>query len=274
MLACRAMSPVQAMVLGAVQGVTEFLPISSSAHLYIIPTLLGWPYAGLAFDVALHWGTLLALIAAFWKEWVALARSPFSPDPTTRRAGQLMIGKLTLATVPAAAIGLGLESVAETWLRSLPLQATMLVVFGFLLWWVDRVRPSRAADTSNVLRLPPWTTCLWVGCAQALALVPGVSRSGVTLTAGRALGVARVEAARLAFLLATPITLGAGLLELRKLSSDVPAATLAIGVATAAVTGFLAIRGLLRWLGRAGFGVFFAYRVAVALAIVVFMMRR
>lgn len=268
------MSPVQAIVLGAIQGFTEFLPISSSAHLYVVPTLLGWPYAGLAFDVALHWGTLLALIAAFWREWVALARSPFSPDPDTRRAGRTMMGKLAVATVPAAAIGLALESVAETWLRSLPLQATMLVVFGFLLWWVDRVRPGDTGMTADPLRLPGWATCFWVGCAQSLALVPGVSRSGVTLTAGRALGVGRVEAARLAFLLATPITFGAGLLELRKLSPDMPAATLAFGVVTAAVTGFLAIRGLLRWLGRAGFGVFFAYRVALALAIVMFMMRR
>ena len=268
------MSPVQAMVLGAIQGFTEFLPISSSAHLYVVPTLLRWPYAGLAFDVALHWGTLLALIAAFWSEWMALARSPFSSDPAIRNAGRLMLGKLVVATVPAAAIGLALESAAETWLRSLPLQATMLVVFGFLLWWVDRIRPSSAAVAGDPLRLPGWTTCFWVGCAQALALVPGVSRSGVTLTAGRALGVGRVEAARLAFLLATPITFGAGLLELRKLSSDVPVMALALGVTTAAVTGFLAIRGLLRWLGRAGFAVFFAYRVALALAIVVFMWRR
>ena len=268
------MSLWQAAVLGAIQGVTEFLPISSSAHLYVVPTLLGWPYAGLAFDVALHWGTLLALVAAFWQEWVSLLRSPFSPDPETRRAGRLMMGKLALATIPAAVAGLLLEDAAESWLRSLPLQATMLAVFGFLLWWVDRVRPAGAAAGADPLRLPGWLTCLAVGCAQALALVPGVSRSGITLTAGRALAVPRVEAARLAFLLATPITFGAGLLELRKLSTDLSAATLAIGVATSAVTGFLAIRGLLRWLGRAGFAAFFVYRVVLALAIVVFMLRR
>jgi len=268
------MSPFQAAVLGAIQGFTEFLPISSSAHLYVVPTLLGWPYAGVAFDVALHWGTLLALVAAFWSDWLTLARSPFARDPAVRSAGRSTLLKLVVATIPAAALGLLLEPVAEGWLRSLPLQATMLVVFGFLLWWVDRVCPAGDTAGTDALRLPPWTTCMWVGCAQALALVPGVSRSGITLTAGRALGVGRVEAARLAFLLATPITFGAGMLELRKLSPDLSAGVLAVGVAAAAITGFLAIRGLLRWLGRAGLGAFFAYRVAFALVIVLFMIRR
>jgi undecaprenyl-diphosphatase len=267
------MSLWQAAVLGAIQGLTEFLPISSSAHLYVVPTLLGWPYAGVAFDVALHWGTLLALVAAFWKEWVSLLRSPLSADPEVRVAGRLMLGKLVIATIPAAVAGLLLEGPAENLLRSLPLQATMLAVFGFLLWWVDRVRPAGITTGADPLRLPGWFTCILVGCAQALALVPGVSRSGITLTAGRAMAVPRVEAARLAFLLATPITFGAGLLELRKLPPDLPFAALGVGVATAALTGFIAIRGLLRWLGRAGFEVFFVYRVAFALAIVVFMIR-
>jgi undecaprenyl-diphosphatase len=118
------------------------------------------------------------------------------------------------------------------------------------------------------LELPGLGTCQLVGSAQALALVPGVSRSGVTITAARSLGIGRVEAARLSFLLATPITFGAGLIELRHLSADLPLATLAIGVGAATLTGLLAIRGLLRWLSRAGFGVFFAYRLALALFIV------
>ena len=215
------MSPIQAAVLGAVQGLTEFLPVSSSAHLYVIPTLLGWPYAGVAFDVALHWGTLLALLAAFWRDWLTLARDAVggaAPERATARATWL---KLAVASVPAALAGLLLEDLADSTLRALPIQAATLAVFGFLLWWVDRSRP-----VGRELRDPGWGTCLVMGSAQALALVPGVSRSGVTITAGRASGLAKVSAARFSFLLATPITFGAGLLKTRDLSPDVPAAPL------------------------------------------------
>lgn len=266
MLASAAMSPFQAAVLGAIQGLTEFLPISSSAHLYVVPTLLRWPYAGVAFDVALHWGTLLALVAAFWGDWWRLGRAALggnAPERATARATWL---KLAAASVPAAAVGLLLEPHAESMLRSLPLQAVMLAIFGFLLWWVDRVRPAAEATVSG-LALPSWGACLLVGAAQALALVPGVSRSGVTITAGRAVGLHRIDAARLSFLLATPITLGAGLLELRHLTTDVRPATLLLAVGVSALTGFLAIRGLLRWLARGGFFAFFAYRAALAVVI-------
>lgn len=253
------MSPLQAAVLGAVQGVTEFLPVSSSAHLYLVPTLLGWRYEGVAFDVALHWGTLLALFAAFWGDWVALARAALAGERPERDAARVTWLKLAVASVPAAVAGLLLQDLAGTRLRSLPLQAATLAGFGFLLWWVDRSRPA-----GRELRDPGWGTCLIMGAAQSLALVPGVSRSGITITAGRAAGLARVSAARFSFLLATPITFGAGLIELRKVSHDLSLATLLVGVVSAAVTGFLAIRGLIRWLGHAGFGVFFAYRLALA----------
>jgi undecaprenyl-diphosphatase len=253
------MSPLQAAVLGAVQGVTEFLPVSSSAHLYLVPTLLGWRYQGVAFDVALHWGTLLALLAAFWGDWLALARATLAGERPARDAARVTWLKLAVASVPAAVAGLLLQDLAETRLRSLPLQAATLAGFGFLLWWVDRSRPA-----GRELRDPGWGTCLIMGAAQSLALVPGVSRSGITITAGRAAGLARVSAARFSFLLATPITFGAGLVELRHVSQDLPLATLLVGVVSAAVTGFLAIRGLIRWLGRAGFGVFFVYRLALA----------
>jgi undecaprenyl-diphosphatase len=262
------MSPFQAVALGAIQGLTEFLPVSSSAHLYLVPTLLGWRYAGVAFDVALHWGTLLALVLAFWRDWWNLARSVFIGTPQERLDARTTWLKLAVASVPAAVAGVLIEPYSEHWLRSLPLQAATLAIFGFLLWWVDRSRPAGEAPRSR-LALPSWSTCLWVGAAQALALVPGVSRSGVTITVGRAAGVSRVEAARLSFLLATPITFGAGLLEARHLSPDLPASTLGIGVAVSAITGLLAIRGLLRWLSRAGFGAFFAYRATLALILLI-----
>ena len=253
------MNPFQAAVLGAVQGLTEFLPISSSAHLYVIPTMLGWPYAGLAFDVALHWGTLIALLLAYGNVWIALVRDAFSPDQTVRSAAWTTWFKLAAASVPGAVAGLLLEDLASSLLRSLPIQAMMLVIFGFLLWAVDRLRPPGRDED-----VPGWGTCMAMGLAQAVALVPGVSRSGITITAGRAAGLSRVSAARFSFLLATPITFGAGLLELRHLGSDTPAAALVIGVVTSAIVGLLAIRLLIRYLGRQGFAVFFAYRTAFA----------
>jgi undecaprenyl-diphosphatase len=260
-----SLTPLRAAVLGAIQGATEFLPVSSSAHLYAVPEMLGWKYEGVAFDVALHWGTLLALLVAFWRDWLGLAQGALKVGPEGGAARSTLL-RLAVASVPAAIAGLLLQKEAETHLRALPLQAVMLVVFGVLLWWVDRRRPGgRHAD------VPGWGTSLLVGTAQAVALVPGVSRSGITMTAGRASGLDRVSAARFSFLLATPITFGAGLLELRHLSSDLPLATLAAGVTTSTLVGLLAIRGLLRWLGRAGFGVFCAYRVAFAGAIVVWL---
>jgi undecaprenyl-diphosphatase len=135
----------------------------------------------------------------------------------------------------------------------------MLVIFGFLLWAVDRLRPPGRDED-----VPGWGTCMMMGLAQALALVPGVSRSGITITAGRAAGLSRVSAARFSFLLATPITFGAGLLELHHLGHDTPASALVMGVVTSAIVGLLAIRLLIRYLGRSGFGVFFAYRTAFA----------
>lgn len=253
-----ALSPLQAVVLGALQGLTEPLPISSSAHLYAVPRLLGWEYAGLSFDVALHWGTLLALVAAFWRDWWDLAAGTVTGPPAGRAAARGAWLRLIVASIPAALAGVLLEDL-ESRLRSLPLLAALLAVFGLLLWGADRLRPAGREE-----RLPGWGPCLAMGLAQAIALVPGVSRSGVTMTAGRLSGLARVSAARFSFLLATPITFGAGLLELRHLGPGVPLGTLAVGMVSAAVVGLLAIRGLIRWLGRAGFGVFFAYRVLFA----------
>jgi undecaprenyl-diphosphatase len=256
------LDPLQAAVLGAVQGLTEFLPISSSAHLYVIPTLLGWPYAGVAFDVALHWGTLFALLVAFGDVWWNLARDLVAGTADRRRDAIALASRLVVGSIPAAIVGVLLQDIVETRMRSLPLQAVMLLVFGALLWAVDRFRPAGRPQT-----LPGWGATLGVGVAQAFALVPGVSRSGITMTAGRAAGLDRVSAARFSFLLATPITFGAGLLELRHLPQDLPVATLLIGVVSAALVGLLAIRGLLRWLAWTGFGAFFLYRAALALLI-------
>jgi len=261
------LTPGRAAVLGAVQGLTEFLPVSSSAHLYIVPTLLGWKYSGVAFDVALHGGTLLALLLAFWGDWWSLARNALGgPEAATARRMWLW---LVIATIPGAIAGKLLEEAADTKLRALPLQAAMLFVFGALLWAVDRF----AAPGRDEGDRPGWGLGVLMGCAQVLALVPGVSRSGITITAGRAGGANRVSAARLSFLLATPITLGAVALKARHLPHDVSDSTLLVGVAVSAIVGTIAIRGLLRFLQHAGFGVFFAYRALLAIGLVVFALR-
>ncbi len=260
------LTPFQAFVLGAIQGLTELLPVSSSAHLYVVPHLLGWPYAGLAFDVALHGGTLVALVVAFRKDWLELFRNLFSRDLTVRGDTRSVWLQLVLASIPAAIVGKLLGDVAENQLRSMPLQALMLFVFGAVLWATDRFLP-KGRDAAN----PGWMAALAMGFAQCLALVPGVSRSGITMTAGRASGLSRLSAARFSFLLATPITFGALLLKAKDLPADLDLKVLAIGVVSAAVFGILAIRVLMTMLKRVGFGAFFAYRAGLALVILVWL---
>jgi undecaprenyl-diphosphatase len=252
-----------------VQGITELLPISSSAHLYLFPTLLGWPYAGVTFDVALHAGTLLALVVAYLEDWRRMALEFFSPDAAKRRDARQLFSMIAVATVPALMAGWKLGDLEDR-LRSLPyavpLMAALLLGFGLLLWAADRFsRPGRDE------RVPGWGPALAVGFAQALALVPGVSRSGITMTAGRASGLTRLASARFSFLLSMPVTLAAVmytlLLKSDELSNTVPVSTLLVGVASSAVFGFLAIRFLLGMLRRTGFGVFAVYRVALALGL-------
>jgi undecaprenyl-diphosphatase len=265
------LTPVQALVLGAVQGLTELLPISSSAHLYLVPTVLGWPYAGVAFDVAMHAGTLLALVVAFLDDWLRMARDAFSRDHARRSESLALFGMIVLATIPGVIAGKLLDEAADG-LRSVPLQAAMLLVFGIVLWVADRFTARARED-----RLPGWGTALAVGLAQCLALVPGVSRSGITMTAGRLAGLSRFASARFSFLLSTPITLAAvvyaGLFKARDLLGHVPMNTLLLGMVSSAIFSFLAIRLMLAMVRRIGFGVFAAYRVLLALALFVWAAR-
>lgn len=266
-----ALTPLQAFVLGAVQGITELLPISSSAHLYLVPTLLGWTYEGVAFDVALHAGTLAALVAAFWPDWRGMVLDVAHADPVRRGEARRLFGVLVLGTIPALVAGFLLNDVADQ-LRSVPLQAATLAVFGVLLWAADRF--ARRADE---VRVPSWQVALGVGLAQCLALVPGVSRSGSTMTAGRLAGLSRVSAARFSFLLSTPITLAAVAYKMLKdgdqLLGHLPLATLLVGMASSALFSFLAIRFMLRMLRHVGFGVFAVYRVALAAGLLVWAAR-
>jgi undecaprenyl-diphosphatase len=260
------LTPLQAFVLGAVQGLTELLPVSSSAHLFLVPTLLGWPYAGVAFDVAMHAGTLLALVVAFWSDWVKLLGDAVSPDPGLRTDARATLGMILIATVPALIAGKVLYGIEDR-LRIVPLQATMLLVFGIVLWLADKY-----SGPGKDERAPGWGPSLGMGLAQGIALMPGVSRSGITMTIGRMGGLSRIAAARFSFLMSLPITLAAVSYTMLKdgrtlVSTGLPLGTLLIGVASSALFGFIAIRFMLSLLRSRGYGGFAAYRVVFALAL-------
>ncbi|RMF96918.1 MAG: undecaprenyl-diphosphate phosphatase [Gammaproteobacteria bacterium] len=261
------MDYLHAIVLALVQGLTEFLPISSSAHLILVPRLFGWPDQGLAFDVAVHLGTLLAVLAYFRRDvadiagaWLAsLGRRAF--DRQAARMGWAVI----VATLPVVLAGPLLADLVETRLRSPLVIATTTALFGLLLWLADR-RPDRV----HGLRAVGLTAAFAVGLAQVLALVPGTSRSGITMTAGLALGLDRETAARFSFLIAIPAIAGAALLELIKLleqNGPVAWGALGLGLAVAAVSAWLCIRLFLAAIQRIGMLPFVIYRLLLAAVI-------
>lgn len=261
------MSLFQAAVLGIVQGLTEFLPVSSSAHLALFPWFLGWRDPGLAFDVALHLGTLAAVLWFFRNEWVTLLRSAWSIVSTRRleTPEKRRVIHLIIATIPGGIAGLLLSRYAETYFRSPTLIATTLIVMGVLLWLADRVAPQR-----RTLDEMTWGQALALGVAQCFALVPGVSRSGSTITAGRALGFHRESAAVFSFLMSMPITAAAALKEVpQALREQGLSAALIVGILASAVSGWLAISVLLRYVARHSYGAFAVYRVVLGVAVLV-----
>ena len=270
------MEIIAALVLGIIQGLTEFLPISSSAHLILVPWLFGWDSEGLIFDVALHIGTALAVIAFFWKEWVLLAREAVTGlikrDPFGN-AHRKMAWFLVVGTIPAGVLGILFEDVVENKLRSPLTPVFTLVVFGILLYYAEKKSRQNRDLKSYTL-----ADAIWIGCAQALALIPGVSRSGITMTTAMLRNSDRNSAARFSFLLSTPVIVGAGLvsvLHLFKSANDpstevVSFAVLGTGVAAAAVTGVLCIKFFLRYLARGSFLPFTIYRILLAAVILVF----
>ena len=264
------MNPLQAAVLGFVQGLTEFLPISSSGHLILVPWLLGWPPHSKAFDAALHLGTVAALLIYFWRDWVELVRAVLAglgnadarKDPRWRLAWLLVIG-----SIPAGLVGVVLESQIEQRLGQPWMVAVLLIVFGLVLLLADRVaNQQRSIDDVRL------QDALAVGLAQILALAPGVSRSGITMTAGLFVGLDRPSAARFSFLLSTPITLAAALYSLRHLVG--PGAgggegglSLLVGILFSAVFGILAIGFLLRYLQRNSLVTFVWYRLVAGMLV-------
>lgn len=254
------MSPLQAIILGIVQGATELLPISSSAHLFILPWLLGWNYQGLAFDVTLHLGTLVGLVAFLWSDWATLFKDIIARD-NKRRSLFLMI---VVACLPGALFGALLEKQAEETFRAPLIIAITLASFAILLWLADTFG-KRKKDVEEV----SWKDALLIGLSQALAIIPGVSRSGATMTAGLALGLKREESARFSFLLATPIIAGAALWEGRKIVSLAAGGLFPLleGFFAAAISSYLAAWFLLRFLRKGSFLPFVIYRFLFAFLI-------
>lgn len=265
---------LHALVLGLVQGLAEFLPISSSGHLLLVPWLFGWddfdgdPGIKKAFDVALHIGTLVAVVAYFRRDLVVYVRrgvrlvvkreKPIDPE------GRLA-WLLVLSSVPAAAVGALFESFIDERLGTPAIIAVSLIVFGVLLAWADRRAGQRTLDAYGP------GDALKVGTAQVLALNPGTSRSGITMTAARLIGFSRDAAARISFLMAIPVTAGAVLFKMAKLASDgVPdgfVPPMLVGIAASAVSGWIAVWGTIRLVRTRTFTPFVVYRIALGVLV-------
>jgi undecaprenyl-diphosphatase len=271
---------VQALVMGIVQGLTEFLPVSSSGHLIVVPFLAGWDDAfirSLAFSVMLHMGTLLALLVYFRAEWIRLVPAALATirdrslqGDEDRRLAWLLIA----STIPAAIAGVVLNDLIETSFRQVELVALTLIVGGIILALADRF-----GAKSRTIEDVTFPIAIGIGVAQALALVPGISRSGISISAARMVGMDRGSAARFAFLMATPITAGAGLFEIRKLivgegGVDVSIAPLVVGFAAAAISGMAAIHFMLSFLRRQSLDVFVLYRFALAAVVLIIWLTR
>jgi undecaprenyl-diphosphatase len=274
------MDIIQAIILGIVQGATEFIPVSSSAHLVLVPWALGWPNPGLLFDTMLHWGTLAAVVTYFWREWIAVIRAFFRSlfmrgpwnsapggrlaDPDSRLAWGLILG-----TLPAVIVGFLFKDFIESLFGTPLAVGAFLLVTAALLAIAERIgKRERSLDQLN---LPD---SLVVGIGQAIAIAPGISRSGATMAAGMGRGLTREGAARFSFMLATPAILGAGVLQLYDVvrgTGTMTSSPLAVvaGTLTAAVVGYLVIRFLLNYLRRGTLYVFAAYCAVIGAIVVV-----
>lgn len=262
------MTLLQAVTLGLVQGLGEFLPISSSAHLVLVPWLFGWTDPGLTFDIALHIGTLMAVVIYFWRDWLKLILKGLTE---VRSIEGRLFWYLVAGSVPGAIGGFLLEKKAETIFRSPLLIAAMLIGMGILLYWADR-RSEKNVEINNI----PFGTSMLIGISQTLAIIPGVSRSGITMTTGLLMGINRVGAARFSFLLSTPIIFGAAMVKLPQVisNSSVITVNFMVGMLVSCITGVVSIGFLLRYVQAKDFLPFTWYRFMLgALVIAVTLVR-
>jgi undecaprenyl-diphosphatase len=271
---------VQALIMGVVQGLTEFLPVSSSGHLIVVPYLARWDDAfinSLAFSVMLHLGTLVALLLYFRSDWIRLVPAGFAAvrdrsfhGDEDRRLAWLLVA----STIPAALVGLVFSDVIEASFRHVGLVAVTLVLGGLILLIADRF----GANSRSVEDVT-FPIAIGIGAAQALALIPGISRSGISISAGRLVGMDRESAARFAFLMATPITAGAGLFEVRKLLTgeggvQVSTLPLVVGMVASLVAGLAAIHFMLSFLRRRSLDAFVWYRFGLAAIVLIVWLAR
>jgi undecaprenyl-diphosphatase len=261
----------QAIILAIVQGLTEFLPISSTAHLAIIPQLLHWRDPGLAFDIALHAGTLAAIVIFFFRDWVKIVLTgigiPFESGPKDENSGALL-WYLLVGTIPVGIAGLLFKKQAEGPWRNLLVMGTMLIVIGILMYFGDRFGKEKRG-----LNQITWVDAMWIGLSQALAVVPGTSRSGITITTGRFRSLSREAAARFSFLLSTPaIAAAAGkdFLDLRKEGGIPPGMGVpyATGVIVSAIVGIFVIAFFLKFLRQNTLALFVWYRIIFGIIVI------
>lgn len=273
------MNIIQAIILGIVQGATEFIPVSSSAHLVLVPWALGWPSPGLFFDTMLHWGTLAAVLTYFWREWIAVIggffrslgqAGPWSSAPGGRLAdaNSRLAWAIILGTIPAVILGFLFEDYIESLFSSPTAVGAFLIVTAAILAISERVgRRVRTLDRIAIV------DSLAIGLAQVAAMAPGISRSGTTIAAGLCRGLTRDTAAKFSFLLGTPAILGAGVLQLFNVLQGAEAMTTwpaaIAGTLVAAVVGYLCIKFLLAYLQRGRLYVFAVYCALAGLAVVI-----
>jgi undecaprenyl-diphosphatase len=252
----------QSIVMGLVQGLGEFLPISSSAHLVLVPWLFNWHDPGLTFDVALHLGTLFAVIIYFWKDWWRLITAGLTNIGSSD--GRLF-WYLVAASIPGGLIGFLLESQAATIFRTPMLIAVMLIIMGVILYWADQ-RSRKTTEIENI----SFANAMWIGLSQALAIIPGVSRSGITITTALMTGLTRESAARFSFLLSTPIILGAALVKMPDVVANPAMINLnfVVGMLVSAITGLASIYVLLRYVQSKSFLPFVWYRFALGAIVI------
>jgi undecaprenyl-diphosphatase len=267
----------QAIVLALVQAFTEFLPVSSTAHLTLFPWLLGWQDPGLAFDVALHAGTLVAVLLYFFKDWLTLALcgvgAKYPSNATILEVGQhkKLFWYMVIGTIPGGILGALFEHKIEEHFRTPYVIAISLIAIGLVMWWADSKSPlTRPIEQSNI------TDALTIGTAQALALCPGVSRSGITITTGLFRGFTREAATRFSFLLSTPLIAGAVVSHLPKLIKlhkagglDLPFSTLLISILVSGVAGYFVIAFFLRYLQTHTLKLFVFYRLLFGIIVLV-----
>lgn len=262
-----APSLLQIVVLAILQGVCEFLPISSSAHLILPARLTDWPDQGLAFDVAVHLGTLSAAMIYFHRDLAAFGRSGMALLTQRRWDAHLdLLTRIALALVPIVVVGALFADRIEASLRSTTVIALATIGFGLVLWWADRLNAERAATSAT----PTYWQALLIGVAQAVALIPGTSRAGITIAAALALGLGRTAALRFSFLLAIPTIAAAALLMALAAERELPWAAFGVGFVVAALCAWACIGAFMRLVERIGMAPFAIYRLLLGAVLLMF----